>query len=304
MARANNKELRLGSRTKTANNRRQARATFSDALHIARDRARARTRVNSRVDPGNSKSVQAYVTGAAEFDETPGMILRGVRWLTALALLPFCWVTTITFFDQFAGAARQGFWMRSEFWYFATGVLLMAGWFFSGLLRNTFLYLYVLGHELTHIVFIWLFQGRVSDWGVSVEGGYVTTDKSNIIIALAPYFVPLWAALGVTLYNGIGCFWAMPPPADKVLFATTGFLWAFHLLWTLWMIPRDQPDLKENGTFLSLTIIYLANVLLLAALVCMASGAAGFRAFALDWVVNLTRLSDDARNWLSLLRHS
>ena len=35
--------------------------------------------------------------------------------------------------------------------------------------------------------------------------------------------------------------------------------WLFHLLWTIWMIPQDQPDLQENGTFFSLVFIVLAN---------------------------------------------
>ena len=162
----------------------------------------------------------------------------------------------------------------------------MTGWFASGLLWNAFLYIYVLGHELTHIVFIWLFRGTVSDWGVSVDGGYVTTDKSNIVIALAPYFLPLWAALIVGIFALVGCFVDLSPVALKSLYGMLGFFWSFHLLWTLWMIPRDQPDLRDNGTFLSLMIIYLANLMILVALVCMASPEMGFRGFASGWLGN------------------
>ena len=36
------------------------------------------------------------------------------------------------------------------------------------------------------------------------------------------------------------------------------------------MIPQDQPDLQENGTFFSLVFILLANVLVLALLFCLA----------------------------------
>jgi hypothetical protein len=52
------------------------------------------------------------------------------------------------------------------------------------------------------------------------------------------------------------------------------------------MIPRDQPDLKQNGTFLSLVIIYLANVLVLVALFCMASEAPlqDTREFGREWL--------------------
>ena len=60
------------------------------------------------------------------------------------------------------------------------------------------------------------------------------------------------------------------------------------MLWTLWMIPRDQPDLRENGTFLSLVIIYLANLLLLVLLLCAAHDAplSSAREFGMDWMRN------------------
>ena len=280
---AKKKQITLGSRTGT--NRRRKRPSFSEVLKLAD--ARARATVNRPSNRRAQKSVRAAIAGTIELDETPGMVLRMGRWLLGILLLPLCGVTSWTFFSQFSDVAlRLEFWRTSAFWYFATGGLLMTGWFATGLLKNVFLYLYVLGHELTHIVFIWLFRGKVSDWGVSVDGGYVTTDKSNIVIALAPYFVPLWAALVVGIYAAVGYFVELPDAAMKSLFGLLGFFWAFHLLWTLWMIPRDQPDLRENGTFLSLTIIYLANLLILVALMCLASDDMSFRGFGREWLAN------------------
>ena len=280
---AKKKQITLGSRTGT--NRRRKRPSFSEVLKLAD--ARARATVNRPSNRRAQKSVRAAIAGTIELDETPGMVLRMGRWLLGILLLPLCGVTSWTFFSQFSDVAlRLEFWRTSAFWYFATGGLLMTGWFATGLLKNVFLYLYVLGHELTHIVFIWMFRGKVSDWGVSVDGGYVTTDKSNIVIALAPYFVPLWAALVVGIYAAVGYFVELPDAAMKSLFGLLGFFWAFHLLWTLWMIPRDQPDLRENGTFLSLTIIYLANLLILVALMCLASDDMSFRGFGREWLAN------------------
>ncbi|MEE3178352.1 MAG: hypothetical protein VX317_01615, partial [Verrucomicrobiota bacterium] len=73
---------------------------------------------------------------------------------------------------------------------------------------------------------------------------------------------------------------------EKILFGTMGATWSFHLLWTLWIIPRDQPDLKENGTFFSLSLIYLSNVLLLSALLCLASPELTWRHFVYNWANN------------------
>lgn len=266
-------------------NRRRKRPSFSEALKLAD--ARARVQANR---PANRRSQKWAHVGTAEsvfIDEHPGLGLRLWRWLLGLALFPLCGITSWTFFSQFSSATLDHeFWRTSAFWYFATGVLLMLGWFATGLLWSKFLYLYVLGHELTHIVFIWMFRGRVMDWGVSADGGWVTTDKSNIVIALAPYFVPLWAALLVGVFALVGYFVEFPGPAMKALFGFLGFLWAFHLLWTLWMIPRDQPDLRENGTFLSLMIIYLANLLVLVLLMCLALPEIGFGGFAEAWLIN------------------
>jgi len=294
MARTPKKKIRLGSTT--GNARRRRRQSFSEVL--AKANARAHDRINRRLGQRELKHVRAAIAGTAVMgyeDPPAGIIKRTFRWVLGLLLLPLCWITSWTFFAQFSDATQNpAFWSAPAFWYFATGVLLMTGWFFSGLIRSFFLYLYVLGHELTHILSIWAFQGRVSDWGVSLDGGYVTTDKSNIVIALSPYFVPLWAALGVVVHLLLGLMIEMPPVTDKILFGWVGFFWAFHLLWTLWMIPRDQPDLRENGTFLSLVIIYLANQLVLAALLCVAAKPLGFAQFGQEWVANAARTMEGA----------
>ncbi|MDB6078781.1 MAG: hypothetical protein JWO82_2528 [Akkermansiaceae bacterium] len=294
MARNPNKQITLGNQALA--NRRKPRQTLKDALLTAN--ARAHERTNRRLERGDWKSVQAAIAATHDdFGDAPGALVRISRLLLACLLMPLCWITTWTFLSQFTDATHQNFWTTTPAWYFCTGVLLMTGWFVTGLFRGSFLYFYVLGHELTHILFIWLFRGRVSDWGVSRDGGYVTTDKSNIVIALAPYFVPLWSALAVLLYAAAGYFWPFPPAAEKVIFGLTGFFWAFHLLWTLWMIPRDQPDLRENGTFLSLIIIYLTNLLLLSALMCLVSGTLGFHGFALEWTSNAAHFLDVVRVW-------
>ena len=289
MARTRKKQIRLTSALAGGNRRRRRQSIF-EAFRRADSRARERT--NRRLNQRDLKHVRASIAGTAFGYEDPpaGVMMRFGRWIAGLFLLPLCWITSWTFFSQFSNATMNSdFWRMPAFWYFATGVLLMSGWFFSGLLRSAFLYLYVLGHELTHILFIWAFRGRVSDWGVSLDGGYVTTDKTNIVIALSPYFVPLWSVVGVIIHSLLGLAIHLPPVSDKILFGFVGFFWAFHMLWTLWMIPRDQPDLKENGTFLSLVIIYLANQLILAALFCAVAKPLGFADFGREWMANGAR---------------
>ncbi|MEO7098739.1 MAG: hypothetical protein ABI162_05215 [Luteolibacter sp.] len=225
---------------------------------------------------------------------------RLLRWSMGLMLLPFCWVTTWTFLSRFSHATvYEGFWHRSEFWYFATGALVMTGWFWSGLLQPFFLYIYVLGHELTHAIFVLIYRGKVTDFHVSADGGYITTNKTNLVIALSPYFVPFWAVISAVLYVMVRYFFGFSSEWDRALYAIMGVTWTFHMMWTLWMIPRDQPDLKENGTFLSLVIIYLANLLVLVGLLCVAkeSPAQNFREFGLEWLRHAATWADMILRW-------
>ncbi|BCU77315.1 hypothetical protein [Luteolibacter sp. LG18] len=297
---ARSRPLKLSD--KLAKNRRRDRPTFGEMMRTANQRAH--DQANRRLGRRGEKSIQAAIAATApvaddDFDVSLGH--RMMRWLAGLALLPIGWVTTWTFFSQFSHAALdRGFWQTSAFWYFATGALLMAGWFLSGLLQSVFLYLYVLGHELTHAIFVYLCRGKVTGFHVSLEGGYITTNKTNIIIALSPYFVPFWSAVVVAIYLLFRHTTGLPPYADKILFAATGATWTFHFAWTLWMIPRDQPDLKENGTFLSLVIIYLANLLVLVALLCLAADHPwpSAKAFAHEWVRHAAVWSEALWSWV------
>ena len=131
-----------------------------------------------------------------------------------------------------------------------------------------------------------LFRGRVTDFHVSADGGYITTNKSNLLIALSPYFVPFWSLVAALAYAVARVAMDHPPrELDLAFYGAVGVTWTFHMAWTLWMIPRDQPDLRENGTFLSLVIIYLANLALLVGLQCLASESPlrSVRDFGMEW---------------------
>ncbi|HEX5790489.1 MAG TPA: hypothetical protein VFY13_05015, partial [Luteolibacter sp.] len=180
-------------------NRRRSRLSLGGMLSAAN--RHAHEQANRRADRRGHKSVRAAIaaTDPIEQEVTLGWSKRCMRWLLALMLLPACAVSTWTFFTRFFDATVQkGFWQTPAFWYFATGCLIMVGWLWSGLLQKFFLYLYVLGHELTHVLFVLLFRGKVSGFHVSTSGGYITTNKTNLLIALSPYFVPFWSlVLGV-----------------------------------------------------------------------------------------------------------
>jgi len=282
-------------------NQRRSRPSFSEVIRSANRRAHEQA---NRPFQKQDKFIWSVVDAADAGEmESAEMLRRLFRWSLALLLLPLCWVTTWTFLSRFSQATFYGdFWKTPEFWYFATGALVMGGWFWSGLLQSFFLYLYVLGHELTHAVFVLLYRGRVTDFHVSSDGGYITTNKTNMVIALSPYFVPFWSVIGAGLYVAARYFGNLSPEWDRLLYGVMGFTWTFHMFWTVWMIPRDQPDLKENGTFLSLVVIYLANLLVLAGLLCLAarSPVEDGKEFAMEWFRHAATWGDALLRWANV----
>lgn len=229
-----------------------------------------------------------FAAGSATADELEALPggARVIRWFIAALLLPICFVTSLTLFQTVADPSFFGpFWRSAQFWYFSLGVVVVSGWFFTGVCREALLYLYVLGHELTHALFVWASFGKVAEINVTREGGYIITNKSNVLIALSPYFVPFWT---VVLFGLVGLLGKLTDieVVGRGLFFAVGLTWGFHLLWTLWMIPRDQPDLKENDTLFSLVVIYLANICLLAGLVCVASDRVTWSQFGSTWIEN------------------
>lgn len=292
---------------RTSQNQRRTRVSFAEMMSGANQRAHERA--NRRTGRRAEKSVRAAIAATdaeLEFELDPlaaGFWRKLPRNLLGLPLLPICWVTLWTLLWQFSRAAfHQGFWQTAEFWNFAIGVLIMVGWFASGLMENLFLYLYVLGHEVTHAVFVYLCGGRVTGIGVSSTGGYVTTTKTNLLIALSPYFVPFWSVVVAAIYLLLKFAVGFDPVWDRALYCALGLTWTFHMVWTLWMIPKDQPDLRENGTLLSLVVILLGNLLVLTLLLCI-TGRGGirenFEGFGREWLRNAILLAEAALRLLS-----
>jgi hypothetical protein len=213
---------------------------------------------------------------------------RWVKFVFAIFLLPVCVVLSQTFFTGFARAAlTQRLWAGEAFWFFSLGAVLWLIAFF-GLPR--LLVVYVFGHELTHALWVWLMGGRVTQFNVSRDGGYVVTNKTNFWIALAPYFFPIYSLLAIAVYGGLSLCFDMQP-YGRWLYTVLGVTWAFHLTFTCWMVPKNQTDLRSHGTFFSLVVIYLMNLLLLCAMLILASPQTSFAGFGADLVRNASNFA-------------
>ncbi len=86
-------------------------------------------------------------------------------------------------------------------------------------------------------------------------------------------------------------------PYGRLLYGLIGATWAFHFTFTCWMIPKKQTDLTDQGTFFSLVVIYLMNLLLLSVMLVLASAEITFADLGRDLLANI----GDFAHWVARL---
>jgi len=137
-----------------------------------------------------------------------------------------------------------------------------ACWLVIYLLLPKPMWVYVLGHELTHALWTWLLGGRVKKFKASAKGGHVVITKNNFIIALAPYFFPIYAALVVAIFLAGNLVWNWHP--YQVWFhLLLGAAYAFHITLTWHILKSSQTDISQQGYLFSAAVIFLGNVTVL-----------------------------------------
>lgn len=163
-------------------------------------------------------------------------------------------------------------------------VALVAGaacWLSIFLLLPKPMRMYVFGHEFTHVLWTWLFGGSVKQFRVTAKGGHVVVTKDNFLIALAPYFFPLYAVLVVATFT-LGHWlwgWAVYVPWFHLLL---GAAYAFHITLTWHILQTRQTDITSQGYLFSAAIIFLGNVtVLLVGIPLLTSSMSPWR--ALNW---------------------
>jgi len=193
------------------------------------------------------------------------MLLKPLKFLIALSLLPLAWALTVTTGELFQGLSNEQT-VAPELLWFAGGFMLWLLLFFALPLPMRS---YVLAHELSHAVWALGMGAQVSGLKVGEQGGQVEVSKTNFLITLAPYFFPFYSVLVLTLW---GLCWLWWDPSAYTLFwiGLLGLTWSFHLTFTLKTLSTRQPDVMAHGRLFSYTVIYTANVFtLIFALACM-----------------------------------
>jgi hypothetical protein len=182
----------------------------------------------------------------------PG-VPKWVKFILAVGMLPVC-----------AGAARA-LWLVIQHSGSAdtTWVPLLAGvacWLVIFLALPKPMWIYVLGHELTHALWTWACGGQVKKMKISSAGGHVVISKTNFVITLAPYVFPLYAVLVILVFAAGRLLWNW----HLVYFhLTLGVAYAFHVTLTLYALRTKQSDITSQGYLFSAVVIFLGNVSIL-----------------------------------------
>jgi len=180
-----------------------------------------------------------------------------LRLLVGIALFPACWGVSRAFLDSVVVAGGS------------EGVSVEALSLLGGLFAFAICWLalshpvraYVVGHELTHAIWGIAFGARPSRLRVSESGGSVNLTKSNMLITLAPYFFPFYTFLVGVAALAVFAF-VRPLPLLPLWMFLIGFTWAFHVLFTIDSLAREQPDVQLYGRVFSWVFIFLANAAL------------------------------------------
>lgn len=201
---------------------------------------------------------------------------KWVKMLIALALLPVCAGAGLALWKvlQAAGGADTVL------------VPFLAGavcWVILFLLLPKPMWVYVFGHELTHALWTWLFGGRVKRFKASASGGHVVITRTNFLIALAPYFFPLYAVLVILGFLAGHLIWDWT--RHLVWFhLLLGAAYAFHVTLTWTALKTTQTDITSQGWLFSAVVICLGNVIILLFGLPLLTAQAGLLSAAGWWL--------------------
>ncbi len=175
-----------------------------------------------------------------------------IRFVFALLLIPVVISISIALYRQL-GAIKGLSEVQTLFLLGVGGYLVIHAIFYKPI------YLYVLGHELTHAISSLLCGGKVKSINVSSGGGRVLTTKANLITRLSPYLIPIYTVLLLLAYLGLSLFTNIQKYVYLFIFLV-GFSLAFHIVLTIDFLKKNQPDILRSGRLFSLFLIYIVNI--------------------------------------------
>jgi hypothetical protein len=182
-------------------------------------------------------------------------VLKWIKTVLGLLLVPVCAGIAVALWRVLAASARA-----DTVW-----IVLLAGggcWLSIYLLLPKPMWVYVFGHELTHAIWTWMMGGQVKKFKVRSTGGHVVVTRSGFLVALAPYFFPLYAMIVAALFGIASLIWDLRPFLAG-FHLLLGAAYAFHLTLTWHILKSRQTDITDQGYIFSFVVIFLGNAIVL-----------------------------------------
>jgi hypothetical protein len=205
------------------------------------------------------------------------IVIRIIKLIVGILVIPLAFGVTIAFRNNLVLVKE----LADSLNYFIWGI---ASYAILHLLFYKPTYLYVLGHETVHAGVAWLFGGKIKSFKVSKEGGSVGTDKSNVVIELSPYFVPIYAIIITIVYFVIASSYNINSSTFVFLI---GFALAFHIILTTEVMKERQPDIVKSGYLFSIVMIYILNIIVISLMFGLLFTSFSMKKFFIDaWIVS------------------
>ena len=183
---------------------------------------------------------------------------RFLKYIIGLIALPAVWAFSKVFYFQLCAIGFLGTKINFFLWGIISYMLVHILFWKPN-------YLYTLGHESIHVLATWICGGHISSFHVSDGGGSVTTSKSNFFIELSPYFVPIYTMILICIMPLVKSTLTELNLFSGYIFVI-GFSMGMHLIMTADALKVKQPDILRSGYLFSYAIIYIGNLIVIAAI--------------------------------------
>jgi hypothetical protein len=197
-----------------------------------------------------------------------------LKFSIAVLVVPLAFGVTVAFYHNMAMIKELSASLNYFLWGIAAYVALHLLFY-----KPTFFY--VLGHEAVHAGVAWIFGAKINSFQVSKEGGSVGMDKSNVVIELSPYFVPIYAILITLVYFVLLASYNIN---GSIFIFLIGFALAFHIISTIEIMKVKQPDIVKSGYFFSIVLVYMLNILVIALMFGLVFPSFHIKRFFVDFI--------------------
>ena len=200
------------------------------------------------------------------------VLMLFIKLIIGVLALPLTYGVTAAFYGNFILIKELASSLRFFTWGIASYVILH-------LLFYKPTYLYVLGHESVHAGLAWIFGGKIKSFKVSSGGGSVGTDKSNFVIELGPYFIPVYAVIITIIYFVVASSYNIN---GSLFVFLIGFTLAMHMISTIEVMKIRQPDIVKSGYLFSIVLVYILNIVVISFIFSLIFQAFSMHKFFLD----------------------